>query len=161
MFNINWNNIIITLLPPFLRQARTLTWLVSMLKPLATLHQLFLAYKGNYEKQLYFNGQVINLEKLLNDTFNSGLPGIYIIDGASLAQVYIYNKAEALPPVYLYNASEADAALYIYNSAESLATYDFIVKVPSYIYAIIDIAQMQALINFYKIAPKTYIIQAY
>ncbi|MEP0263796.1 hypothetical protein [Dokdonia sp.] len=60
---INWSKIILWLLPPILRRQRHYVWLIALLKPLRTLYTQTLF-------QMQHNGQVIYLEKVLNETFN-------------------------------------------------------------------------------------------
>jgi len=60
---INWDQAILWLSPPILRKATHISWLKVLLTPLKTL----------YEDTLYrmhHNGQVISIEKVLNEIFN-------------------------------------------------------------------------------------------
>ncbi|MFT5890174.1 MAG: hypothetical protein ACI9Y7_000263 [Dokdonia sp.] len=60
---VNWSKLLLWLLPPILRRKRHFKWLFSLLKPLETLYDTTLY-------QMQHNGQIIYLEKVLNETFN-------------------------------------------------------------------------------------------
>ncbi len=60
---VNWSKLLLWLLPPILRRKRHFKWLFSLLKPLETLYDTTLY-------QMQHNGQIVYLEKVLNETFN-------------------------------------------------------------------------------------------
>lgn len=64
---VNWSKLVLWLLPPILRRKRHFKWMLSLLKPLETLYDTTLY-------QMQHNGQIIYLEKVLNETFNEGVP---------------------------------------------------------------------------------------
>jgi len=175
----NFVNIIQNLIPEFLRKSNFINWLNSLIKPLSTLHydasnvvtnfgQTNLTFYQWYEfirNYLRFNGQIIYLEKYLNQTY---LPlveepwitntGIYIVNTASVNFSYVYNTIEGKPPIYLSNTSENDP-VYMYNTADIANAYDFIVYVPTSL--VFDMTLMQSRINQYKLAGKSYQILTY
>jgi hypothetical protein len=109
--------------------------------------------------ELSFNGQVIYLEKLLNQTFNNDGDEIYIEDGP-VTETYIYNENELNEETYLTNEDEAGTEVYLYNEDESSGTeIGFIVNVPSSLP--INEPQLIALINAYKLAGISYTINYY
>lgn len=63
---VNWSKLLLWLLPPILRRQRHFKWLFALLKPLETLYDTTLY-------QMQHNGQIIYLEKVLNETFNKGV----------------------------------------------------------------------------------------
>ena len=75
---------------------------------------------------------------------------------------YLSNKAEGFPPVYFQNKIEAGDIQYLVNKEEYTSNgYDFIVNVPASVYDIIDINEMTAYINMYKLVSKYYKINRY
>jgi hypothetical protein len=125
-------------------------------------------YREEVLDKVSFNGQVIYLEKILNDRFNPDMISpIYIIDVANVEFVYISNKAEGYDPVYLSNKAESLTPLYVSNKSEIYGSLDFIIMVPSAIYTNLQlnnnngISNMTALVNYYKIAGKRFTIQSY
>lgn len=167
MFNVDFNNIITLLLPPFLRKSKNIAWLKSLVKPLIDLYTLFMAYRVTTVYSLSFTGQVIYLEKLLNDSYNAGLTGIYIADGSGIARIYFSHKSEGFPKQYLYHKSENQTPLYLYHKSEYNSQNDFIIMVPLSLYTQLQLNNdqglnnMKSLVNLYKLAGKRYTINSY
>lgn len=167
MFNVDFNIIIQLLLPPFLRKSKNIEWLKALVKPLIDVYTIFTTYRSSTIYSLSFTGQVIYLEKLLNDTYNSGLTGIYIKDDNLMSVPFIFNKSEGVVNVYLYNFSESATPFYLYNQSAFISQNDFIVMVPAVIYSTLQqnnnqgLNNMTALIKLYKLAGKRFTIQSY
>lgn len=150
--SIDFKETILQLSHTSFRSERFEAFASAFSKPLQTL-----ANKTLYEMQ--HDSRVINLEKMLNEHFqvptynpNSHISTrrIYIVDSAQIAQNYIYQPEEN-QPIYLGT---------VYLDGDSASNnYDFIVKIP------IDIEfnelRTRALIDFYKLAGKKYIIETY
>ena len=101
MFKINFEYLITILLPTRLRKSKMIAWLRVLLSNIQSVYVDYIAYR---ELQLYdanFTGQVMYLEKKLQDTFNC--PGIYIRDGAITLPVYLSNTDEGNLPQYFGN----------------------------------------------------------
>ena len=173
MFNIIWSYIVSWVLPWYLNLADHNDWMLSAIKPIRDLYDQFIAYKDERFYELAITGQVMELEKLLNDKFNGGsaartydtgtgtyIPNtptaIYIIDFPNaLLATYVWNAIEARTPLYLYNTVEAHTPpLYLYNQAEFDDQADFIIMVPSALANVttdlIFVAKMNAWVLKYK-----------
>lgn len=175
MFNINWPLLILRLLPVERRRQMRMEWLRSLLAPFMALYNSFLVYREGTHYKLQFTGQIIYLERLLNDQFNAGNPaydtngipiGIYITDPTdNLIPVYVWNKIEVRPPLYLYNASESADPVYLRNQVEFEGNYEYIVNVPIALGNVITdtllAAKMRGWLNIYNIAGKRYKIINY
>lgn len=162
MFSVNFKNIVDQNLPPKTGADVPITkaWLYSLIQPLIELYAIFSSYRIQALYTLSFTGQVIYLEKLLNDTFNNGGTEIFIEDGILKIAPFLFNTAEDADPFYVFNTGEtSEDNLYIYNTAEYTGNLDFIVKVPAAL--VFDENQMKSLINKYKLAGKNYTIQTY
>lgn len=162
MFSVNFKNIVNQNLPPKTGADVPITksWLYSLIQPLIELYAIFSSYRIQALYTLSFTGQVIYLEKLLNDTFNNGGTEIFIEDGILKIAPFLFNTAEDADPFYVFNTAETNEAnLYLYNTAEYTGNLDFIVKVPTAL--VFDENQMKSLINKYKLAGKNYTIQTY
>lgn len=155
IYTIDFERKVLWLLPTFLRKIGQYQWLISLLEPLRVLHQDFLMYRRLSNYKLKHNSQVCYLQKVLNDAFDSEQKRIYITNGRFIQPLYIYTTAEDRP---VYLGSE-----FIYSESDLSAGFeDFTVHIP------IDIkpnnntalegliADMKALINYYKLAAKTY-----
>ena len=82
---VNWSKLLLWLLRPILRKKRHFKWLFSLLKPLETLYDTTLY-------QMQHNGQIVYLEKVLNETFNPGVvydPNLSIEGKRSANLIYI------------------------------------------------------------------------
>lgn len=147
---ISFNTLIELLLPSFLRKSRIIAILQSAVKPVDTLYQDTL-YKMQH------NSQVIYLEKMLNEYFEvSGYSPnnhelsktVFISDAPESGKVYYYQEAENLP---LYHGI-------VYDTTNTV-NYKFIVNIPD-TYVFVE-AKLRAVIDFYKLAGKKYIIETY
>lgn len=148
-YKIDFNKLVLLLLPTFLRKPKLVAFIQALFKPLASLH-----YKWQYEvrdfniNKLSYNGQLCYLRKALNDRCDKHLRRIYIRDGNSFPRKYIYTRAEN-KPVYI-------GKLFIYQKSEyANSGADFIVYVPAHIINT-RIFELEALIEFYKLASKRY-----
>lgn len=115
---IDWGKTLLMLLPPLLRKPKQVTWLKVLLKPLDNLYDDTL-YKMQH------NGQVMYLEKVLNDIFNPGAryfysdsintkmaKGLIVIEDAHRPRVqYLYTNEEiyqeGYDPIVVANNGEA------------------------------------------------------
>lgn len=174
MFSVNWLNFIKQLTPPALRQLLFMEFMFALIKPLRELYATFLAQRAQWLYDLSFSGQVIYLEKLLNNKYNNGaeaytlgIPtGIYITDSPQLlTPVWLWNKIEDRPPLILYNKAEGKAPVYLWNQSEYDAQIHFIIHVPIAVFDItvdlVKLAQLKALTNKYKAAGRKYIVVNY
>lgn len=134
MYSVDWNLFTKRILPWWKRKQKFMDWLQSLMKPLQELHIVFLEYVEATFYKLSITSQIIYLEKLLNDKFNSGLParavsstvglydgtptGIYITDPDTfIFPLYIWNKIEQRPKTFIYN--KWDASIYYIGQADT------------------------------------------
>ncbi len=148
---INFNKLIWVLLPIKLRTPIHLALLRAFLRPLNTIQALLNFYKKDTSYKLNHNGQVCYLEKMLNDRFDQITRRIYIIDGQTYKELYIYNKAE-LKPVFLNTVY-----IYPYNEFGDSGV-DFIVYLNGVVLSDDEMNEIKALLNYYKLASKRYVI---
>lgn len=100
--NINWLKIIKENIPSKYHTSEIFDWLKILICPINKIYQEFLQAYDVFVYKIRFNGQIIYLEKILNDKFSPVSGGIYIVDGSSVTPYYIYNKSESRTPIYLY-----------------------------------------------------------
>ena len=154
MFNIDLNYLREALIPIKLRKQNFLYLLRVLYKSLFTVQNTFNQFFNTIKYDLDFNGQVIYLEHLLNDKFDSTERRIYITDADNLPLPYLFNKIEENEPIYIFNKSELETPLYLYNNQEYITDNDFTVVLPiglSY-----DLNYLKSLINKFKIAGVRY-----
>ncbi len=168
VYTINWRDFIGNNLPIDLRQPKTINWLEVLLKPLARLHASFLTYRLDALYKVAQNSQVCYLEKILNDTFNYTQHRIYIRNAKLNEPVWFYEIKDN-KPVYFYDIVANKPVYFREETALQGDGIDFIVFLhsdlwPGGIYApetIAWLAQMAALIDYYKLYSKTYRFQIY
>ncbi len=151
-YNVNFKNLVILLLPTFLRKQKTVAYLRALVKPIATIHNKWLQKRIEDWYKLENTGQVCYLRFVLNDKLDFENRRIYIDEGNSFPRKYIYTRSENRP-VFL-------GTNYIYQKAEFIGTgADFIVYVPLEILNS-KLFELHDLIQFYKLASKRYQIVA-
>lgn len=157
VYDIDFEKLVIHLLPVELRKSRMIAWLRSLVKPIANIHRQFVNYRRDAIYKIEQTPQVFSMENVLNDAFDVQLRRIRIGDGAYRDGVYFYNPNEN-KPVPFYDPAE-DSPVHFFDGAElfSLDT-DFVVSVPFELNEAQEI-RMRSLIDFYRLPDKTYNIQ--
>ena len=143
--------------PIFWRVTKFVDFIYIFIEPVVVLHNDFLIFRNKEIYKVVHNGQVITLEKVLNDAFDPQQRQIFISEEMIFDPLYIYTKAEN-KPVFL--GSE-----YIYTTQKSNAiSTDFIINFPVNLKPNNSLAllnfenRIKALTNYYKLASKRYII---
>lgn len=130
MFNLDFRDLVLKWLEPDLRLGRFLDFIYSLVKPLKTTNIAFQAFRNQINYKLQFNGQVIYLERYLNDVYDPISRRIFISDAVRKPIHYLYNKLESKPNTYLYNNSEGHAPFYLFNQIEHNGGISFWVNIP-------------------------------
>ena len=150
-YEVDFKKLAILLLPTALRRAKVVAFAQALLSPIAELHYSCKQKRLADWYKIEHTGQVCYLRKVLNDSLDLSERRIYISDGNAFPRKYIYTRAEK-KPVFL-------GKLFIYQNSEYTNTgVDFIVYAPAEIIAT-RINELNALINYYKLASKRYKIQ--
>lgn len=155
--NFNWNIIdwIGQMIPVLYRKDRLVHFLMVLLKPLDTTYISFFDFRLYLLKKMKFNGQVIIMENMLNDTFDNSLRRIRIITITDrLRKQYIYQPVEA-KPLYIYQVSE-NLPVYISTLEEylNMSGFDFIVEAPKNVWTVSILDQIKKMTLYYKLAGK-------
>lgn len=93
-YNVDYNKLVILLLPTFLRKPKLIAFLRALITPLSNLHYQFLQHQRDDHYKLDHNWQVCYLEKVLNDRFDVSVKRIRIIEGEKYERQYIYTEGE-------------------------------------------------------------------
>lgn len=143
------------LLPPVLRRTRIYALLCVLLLPLHRMLNAFRAYRESAIRRVNVNGQVIYIEKALNDAFSPEERGIYITDTPDDAAL-LYPEAEHTLVIH-----EAGAAETAYVKAEDDAKYtaDYVVNVPFSL--ALRLEEIRAVVEYNKPAGRSYEIKTY
>ncbi len=176
MFDVDIYKIIDWFIPPRKRKMWRRVWLRSLLSPAAWLQGKYVG-EANPESfdenrtlvnyKLKHNGQVVYLRKVLNDYFDVDQRRITIYNATRINPVKIYRRAEQSSlaeseKTTVYRRSEQsglsdDEKTIIYRRMEGSTVGGFVVDVPFEI-SDAEYYKMRALIEFYKLASKGYII---
>lgn len=147
-YKVDFDKLILLLLPTFLRKPVLFGYLKALISPIASLHYRWSKMRDENLKKLSYNCQRCYFRGALNDKFDPVLRRITFDDTLSLQQDYIYTPAENLD-VYLGTMwLEQD-----FNYAGS--TVDYLVLVPRDIMNA-KLNEIVALIEFYNLAGKQY-----
>jgi hypothetical protein len=147
------------LLPKPVRGDKNVAWIFALLEPIQSLNLIYKDWVANIRYEMGFNGQVIHLERYLNDVFDAGRR-IYIDDPANTAlqSPYLYNLVEAQSTIFIYNKSENHTSPTLFNQSEFSAT-SFVVYIPVDLILFISSTRIYAILNKYRLAGKRYKIE--
>lgn len=163
LFVINWRNVVINLLPSFLRSKSLVDFITALLEGLKIKSSEWLSFDLDVRKRAKFNSQIVVLRAALNDIFDvTSSPFILVETTLSTGQiVYFYNESEAITPTHFHNDIESKP-VYFYNSSEvSTNTTAFVVKIPIGIYTAELERRVKSEVNTYKLSGLTFSIETY
>lgn len=80
IYDIDFRELANLLTPPMLRRRRHIDWIETLLKPLEQVNFSLKKYRKDAIYKVTHNGQVVYLEKVLNDSFDPELRRIKIDD---------------------------------------------------------------------------------
>jgi hypothetical protein len=157
IFDINYDTLVVQLLPVRLRQSVQKAWVTCLIAPVIYLKGLFDTNRATDLYDLAHNGQICYLEAVLNDTFDDTSRRIYITDGPYFDALFLYTTPEE-KPLWTGLISEEGSTSYpdpewLYTSAETYTLgISFIIHVPSSL--TFDMARMKALVDRYRLPGK-------
>ena len=126
-YKIDWDKLILLLLPTFLRKPILFGYIRALLVPLAgsreSVYNRWYVYRDENIKKLSYNSQRCYLRKALNDTYDPSLRRITIGETLGVDQDYMYTQAENLDAFLGVLYLEQD-----FNYASG--TVDFLISVP-------------------------------
>lgn len=101
MYKINWEAFLQSNVMAPLRKAKRLAWLRVILSPIRRMWDAFTAYRKESLYRVNHTGQVIYLQKALNDAFDPVQRRIEVVDGDFETMVNLYRRIEQ-QPLYIY-----------------------------------------------------------
>ncbi|MGM8362143.1 hypothetical protein ACSV4D_09535 [Flavobacterium sp. ARAG 55.4] len=150
-YKVDWDRLILLLLPTFLRKPVLFGYLRALISPIASLHYIWLRMRDDNLNKLSYNSQRCYLRKALNDKCDPELRRIYIDEVPEVNENYIYQSEENLD--YYLDTMWLDL-----DYSEGGETVDFIVFVPNDVTN--KIIEITAILEFYKLPGKLYKIIA-
>lgn len=171
VFDINIALISERNLVPFYRQPKHLAWLKALGAPLQEYRdKIFNDYADggtDYDaneiigvrERIKYNSQTIVLEAVLNKHFGVIVaPFIYIQNGISIEQeIFLTDSGDGYLPIYFGDSPNDVDTIYIGEEVDYNPAYDFIVYVPSALYATLGAsnpertARVQEQVDKYKL----------
>lgn len=145
-------------LRPSLRKRKIFATISIFLLPLILIYTLFKSFRKQAIDKLNINGQVIYIEKVLNDRFFLKNREIYITDIAGKESYLYHHKEEQIPP-YLHKRGEGAEIKYIQQRGEGNYSGNYMVNIPSFLSAYKS--EIKNLIDYYKPAGRTYVLKIY
>lgn len=146
------------LLPPTLRRKRLFALLSVLIYPLYLLLQQFQSFRQDCIENMQINGQVIYIEKILNNMYFLENREIYIED-IDEHQSYLYERSEGLIGVWLYQRSERERTTHLKQRNEGNLDGNYIVNIPSFLSE--NTEEIRRIVEKYKPAGRKYIINIY
>lgn len=161
MYNIDFDELINSKLPWFLRKPIMRAWLAALTYPVRFVYANFIVFCNEMRFDGDMTGQVVYLEYMLNLIFyrQGDLQYIYITDGTPGDDLLLYNQAENEDETYTYQSSEDEDPVWLMNNSEGSET-DFIVNVPSTV-PITYYDFLISLVSKYKIAGTSFSILSF
>lgn len=154
-YKIDIYKLALLILPLPLRKTRLFAFVKVLVCPFTDLVERFNQYRKNVNTRMAVNGQVIYIEKALNDYFLLPNKDIYISDISSLLRtVYLHNSS---PTAYFYSEN-SQKKTYLSNGGEN-GQLKFIVNVPSYLSD--RIQEIKNIVEYNKPAGRIYEIKIY
>ena len=164
IFNIDFDRLVIWNLATFLRRTVRVIWLRVITSPVVRTYDQLLLFRELYLYRLSHNSQIVYLQKVLNDQFDTINRGIIVKNSFILEPVWHYD-AQDQKPVYYYDTAD-DHPVY-FRSQEDFVRLnsDFEVVIPVALKPAtqpeIDAFELQIrlLVDYYKLYSKKYIIK--
>ncbi len=157
LFNINYDNLLSSLLPVRLRQPVQKAWLKALLA--GSVLKLYNFFSISRSSNLYFlshGSQVCFLEAALNDSFDNSSRRIYITDMYIASQVYVFLNIESRFD-FIALESEIGSTAYpspswLYTDTEmSAATNGFIIHIPIVYSSTVSFHRVKSLVDKYRL----------
>lgn len=145
-------------LRPSLRKRKIFAIISIFLLPLIFIYSLFKSYRKQAIDKLNINGQVIYIEKVLNERFFLKNREIFITDIVG-KESYLYHRREEQIPAYLRKRSEGAEKKYIQQRGEGNYSGNYMVNIPSFLSGYES--EIKNLIDYYKPAGRTYVLKIY
>ena len=155
VYYLNWNRLVTFFIPKVLRKPLLLALIHSAILPLKANYSAFLSFKKNAAYKVKHNGQVVYLEKMLNDKFDKDLRRIQVENSKPNVPLWLYHVEDG-KPMFTYHIADGKS-VHFFNKGAHYNAFDFTVLIPN---DLIEIkSQMQAQVNYYKLFSKNYKIE--
>ena len=153
MFRIHFERLVQWLIPSFLRQPNIALLLLAANKGLRDTYAVFLSYRDSATYRLNHNSQVCYMQGVLNDYFDADARRIVIVDFTAYGAIFFWVDTDTTDIVFMGD----DNVVYFYNDDVGI---DFTVQIPiGLVSDLSSVSLLKSLVNYYKLAGKTYSLQ--
>lgn len=155
---IDYTNYVTSRIPEELQLPIVIAFVLVLAAPVILVYNLLISFRNLMLYKLAITPQVVYLEKMLNDRYDTEERRITITDGKEYLPTFLFKKIE-LKPVFLFLKSEEGfLQRFFYTKNETgQFTWDFIVNVP--VLVDFNMNELIALVNTYKLPAKTFKIK--
>jgi hypothetical protein len=137
---------------PFLhRQPRLVAWLKVFVSYLAKIQEDLFQFWDRTRTEALMTPQIAYLEHILNNRY--GRTDIFIGDGYDLGP-WIFKSSETADPEFFLDQANS----YVWNNNDGIII-DFVVNIPEVILS--ETSYIAAVVNKFKLAGKTFVIQIF
>lgn len=169
MYRVDFIRFALQLLPPILRGGVLMALLKVMVLPVRHVYDAFVAYRERTNSRLYMTGNVIFLQKVLNDEFRLSDNQIFIETPEVVAATVMFLKCEGQEPWYV--GLDYGKALLLSFPDEMPMRENFVLHVPTFLcsslnegedeYGGVNLRRIKKLLDYYKPAGRWYRIELY
>lgn len=146
-YDMDFEKMVKQLLGTIVRKTKRVAWLTACLKALRNIHDEFVTFVTNKKYEVKWNGQTIKLEQRLIDKFGAG---IYITNHVLETNGAFVGEGNDTQ----FFIGENDDNSQFVDVTYAISGPNFTVNVP--IAIVFTLAEMQAIINTYKLLGTTY-----
>lgn len=157
-YDINVKRLALLLLPTFWRRPLFSALAYAAVSPLQWLHTQFMRWRQDTDYRLQHNGQVCHLRAVLNDLFDPGERRITITDNVDNVGYITLHQRDADQSVLIPARGSGRVMILNRRGYGGVNGFDFWVNIPIALYGKVDLAQVTAVVNMYKLASKRFSI---
>ena len=161
VFQLNWDVLIKNLMSFDLRNQFVFGWMSCLIYPVTQMHGYFLTFRTKALYRVRHNSQIVFMEAVLNDEFDSGLRRIRIINSEFEPGLFFYEPEEN-KEVYFYEPGDNSPVYFGEPDEFEGDGVDFVVCVPpdlqpaSEALELALVTRMKGEIDYYKLYSKNY-----
>jgi hypothetical protein len=153
-YNVNWARFAAYNLPIDLRKIKIFSYLLSLMQPIVRLHADFKQFRKEQLYEAMINGQVIKLERVLNDTFDPIDRRIYITDGDTYEPPVFYEEYKNQPVIFYEEGNPDNPVFYSDSTSGNVISFNFYVHVPESVFT--EYNRIRATVNKYRARGRTF-----
>lgn len=169
-YRVDYIKFIVYLLPPILRSNLLVAFIGVLILPLCEIYKRFLLLKTSIDAKLNGTGNVICLERVLNDTFFLRDRQIRIETPEEKEPTLYYLREEETPIAFC--AQDEGQGVILTYKGENISRNNILIKIPTFLCTSLESEQgdkygwrhlriIKILLNAYKPAGRTSSIELY